>query len=387
MTLPNPVHISGLSGERFQIRYRLSGVQSEDEAYVKANDICIEQTVEFPADLLPQGDICDQLVGHIEYLQHREKAIYEVAISYAVETAGRELTQLLNVIFGNSSIKPGIRVESLELPESFRSIFLGPRFGRAGLRDLLNAHDRPLLCTAIKPLGLSARQLADLAYKFALGGIDIIKDDHGLADQPFCPYRERVERCAESVARANRETGLRCIYMPNISTRTDRIVAHAQFAKQVGAGGLMLAPGLVGMDALRQIADDDAVVLPIVSHPAFQGSFVTSPENGISHYALYGQMMRLAGADAVIYPNYGGRFAFSYEECRQIVEGTQVMMGHIKSIFPTPGGGMSFEHIADMRALYGNDVIYLIGGGLHRHSGNIVESARFFSQLVQRGSS
>jgi ribulose-bisphosphate carboxylase large chain len=387
MTLPNPVHISGLTGERFQICYRLSGVQSEDEAYVKANEICVEQTVEFPTDLLPQGDICEQLVGHIESLQRREKAIYEVTISYAVETAGRELTQLLNVIFGNSSIKPGIRVESLELPESLSSIFAGPRFGRAGLRALLNAHDRPLLCTAIKPLGLSARQLADLAYKFALGGIDIIKDDHGLADQPFCPYRERVERCAESVARANRATGLRCIYMPNISTRTDRIVAHVQFAKQVGAGGLMLAPGLVGMDTLREIADDDAVALPIMSHPAFQGSFVTSPENGISHYALYGQMMRLAGADAVIYPNYGGRFAFSYDECRQIVEGTQVMMGHIKSIFPTPGGGMSFEHIADMRELYGNDVIYLIGGGLHRHSGNIVENARFFSQLVQRGRS
>jgi ribulose-bisphosphate carboxylase large chain len=31
-----------------------------------------------------------------------------------------------------------------------------------------------------------------MAHACALGGIDIIKDDHGLSDQPFCRYEERV---------------------------------------------------------------------------------------------------------------------------------------------------------------------------------------------------
>ena len=50
-------------------------------------------------------------------------------------------------------------------------------------------------------MGLSATDLAELAYRFALGGIDLIKDDHGLTNQPFCPFEERVRRCAEAVAR------------------------------------------------------------------------------------------------------------------------------------------------------------------------------------------
>ncbi len=48
-----------LSGERFQVVYRLVG--SEPEVRAQAQDICLEQTVEFPGDLLPAGDIRDQV--------------------------------------------------------------------------------------------------------------------------------------------------------------------------------------------------------------------------------------------------------------------------------------------------------------------------------------
>ena len=101
----------------------------------------------------------------------------------------------------------------------------GPRFGRAGIRALLDVADRPLLGTALKPMGLSAADLADLAYQLALGGVDIIKEDHGLTDQPFAPFDERVPRCAEAVALANRQTGYRCLYVPNITAPAARSLA------------------------------------------------------------------------------------------------------------------------------------------------------------------
>src|SRR2546430_10425051 len=50
-------------------------------------------------------------------------------------------------------------------------------------RSLTAARGRPLLCTALKPLGRSAPELAQLTYGFARAGIDLIKDDHSLADQ------------------------------------------------------------------------------------------------------------------------------------------------------------------------------------------------------------
>jgi ribulose-bisphosphate carboxylase large chain len=369
-----------LSGERFTAIYRLVG--DESESLAKAQDICVEQTIEFPAELAPDGDIRRHILGQIESLRPLDAGHCQAAISYAVEISGLELTQLINVLWGNISLKPGIRLERLQLSPSLLRAFRGPRFGRAGLRARLDAPERPLLCTALKPLGLAVQDLADMAYQFALGGMDIVKDDHGLADQSFAPYRERLRRCAEAVARANRQTGGECIYAPNVTAPADQVLEKALLAQEAGAGGLLVAPGLVGFDTMRRLADDDRLALPILSHPAFQGSFVASPDSGVSHYVIFGQLPRLAGAEATIYPNYGGRFAFSREECRSIAQATAVPMGHVRPIFPAPGGGMSLARVPEMLQTYGHDVIFLIGGALHKRGPNLVENCRYFRQLV-----
>lgn len=369
-----------LSGERFQVIYRLKG--SEKEARSKAEDICIEQTIEFPADLVKGGDIRDHIFGRIESFQPLEANCWEAVISYAIEITGFELTQLVNAMFGNFSLKPGVRVERLELPGSLLKHFKGPRFGITGVRDLLGVPERPLFCTALKPMGLSCQDLAELAYQFALGGVDMIKDDHGLADQPFSPFKERVQRCAEAVERAIRETGKKCLYVPNLSAPADQILDKALLAKENNVGALMVAPGLVGLDTMRMLADDDRIALPIISHPAFQGTFTAHPDNGVSHYTIFGQLPRLAGADASIFPNYGGRFSFSIEECQSIVRGATVQMHHIKPIFSAPGGGMNLERIPEMIKTYGRDVIFLIGGALHKLGPDLIENCRRYMEVV-----
>ena len=378
MRLPSvPV---ALSGKRFVVTYSIVAA-NEEEARKRAVDLAFEQTVEFPADLTPAGDISDQIVGHLESLT-RDGAKYIAKISYAQESAGSETTQFLNVVFGNSSIQPGIRVEQFELTDAMAAL-RGPRFGRAGLRTLLNAPSRPMLCTAIKPMGYGPAELADLAGKFALGGIDIIKDDHGLADQSFASYKERLLRCTEAVANANAKTGYKSIYMPHISAPATQVMERARLAKEAGAGGVLICPGLTGWDAMRMVADNDEIALPVMSHPALIGSFTASPDAGLSHYAVYGQMARLFGADASVFPSWGGRFSFSKEECASIVRGSEDPMGGFASIFPTPGGGMTMDRIPEMRSVYGNEVIYLIGGGLHRHSDDLVANCHYFRELVE----
>ena len=373
-----------VSGERFSVLYRLVG--NEAAAYQRAGDICLEQTVEVPDALVPDGMIRAHILGQVESFEARDEGGYSARISYAVEIVGRDLVQLLNVLFGNISLKAGIRAERLDLPESLLQSFRGPRFGRPGLRALLGVPHRPLLCTALKPLGLSAEGLADLAYRFALAGIEIVKDDHGLADQGFASFQERVRLCAEAVARANRETGRRVIYVPNVTAPFDEIRARARFAKEYGAGGLLVAPGLTGLDAMRCLADDDSLALPIFSHPAFQGTYVLDPANGMSHRLLFGQLARLAGADATIYPNFGGRFGFTRDECQSIAQGTAMAMGPIKAIFPTPGGGMNLDRVPEMLEAYGSDVVLLIGGGLMTPGSDLIETCRRLRALVEASS-
>jgi ribulose-bisphosphate carboxylase large chain len=70
------------------------------------------------------------------------------------------------------------------------------------------------------------------------------------------------------------------------------------------------------------------------------------------------------GADAVIYPNFGGRFGFTREECLSIAKACAEDMGGPRQIVAAPGGGMTLGRVPEMREAYGNDVMYLIGGAL-----------------------
>jgi ribulose-bisphosphate carboxylase large chain len=364
--------------DRFAAWYLLSG--DEAEARAKAHDLCLEQTVECPAEILPAGFIPDQVVGRLEAFERTDRGAHRALISFLNDVTGSELPQLLNVLYGNISLKQGFRLECLSDGSPFWSRFRGPRFGRAGLRALLGVSSRPLLSTAIKPMGLPPDQLALLAGRFATGGIDLIKDDHGLCNQPFATFAERAERCAEAVRKGSGHR--KVLYAPNVTAPTGELCQRAHFAKQSGAGALLLCPGLTGFDAMRTLADDDTLQLPILAHPAFLGSFVTSPDNGISHCALFGQIMRLAGADAVIFPHSGGRFGLSPEECREVADGTQSPLGELKSIFPAPGGGMSLQRIPELLKFYGNEVIFLVGGDLLRNSAEIEKNCERYRDLV-----
>ncbi len=379
-----------LSGERFAAVYHMPGSVAQVEAL--ARDICVEQTVEFPEDLISRKDIHEQIIGRVVSVEPLEgsspsgASVCEVAIEFPVEVAGCELTQLLNVLYGNVSLKPSLRLVRFDMPASLSSLYKGPRFGCRGLRDHLGtgARDRPLLSTAIKPMGMSPKELSEYAYKFALGGIDLIKDDHGLADQSFVRLEERVKCLSDAVRRANEETGRKCLYLPNVTAPADQLLERARFARRAGAGGYLIAPGLTGWDGMRQIADDEQCGLPIMSHPAFLGAFTTSQDGGISHGALYGQINRLAGADVTIFPNYGGRFSFSQDECRDIVDGCTRPMGALKTIFPAPAGGMKVERVPELRKFYGSESVLLIGGDLHRNGSDLVENCRQFAKASRR---
>lgn len=363
----------------FTVTYRLQG--TAEEARARADDLRYEQTVEFPVDLTPEP-IREASVGRVVDIAPDPNGGQCVTIAYAPETTGHELTQFLNVVFGNTSIKPGARVERFDLTPAMLAHYHGPRFGRAGLRAVVAAPTRPLLCTALKPMGLSAGELARQAFQFALGGIDIIKDDHGLTDQTFSPFSERVRACVDAVQEANARTGYRSIYVPNVTAPHGQITERAHLARAFGAGGLLISPGLSGFDAARHLADDDQLALPILSHPALLGSFTVSPDHGFSHFALYGQLHRLAGVDAVVFPSWGGRFSFTRAECERIADGTREPMGVLAQSFPTPGGGMKRERVEEMLGVYGRDVIFLVGGDLHRPGPDLADNSRRFRELV-----
>ncbi len=368
--------------ERIQVTYQVHAASSDIDA--RARGIALEQTVELPEALVPPGFIADDVVGRIEDIAPDGAEQWRVRISYHPDSSAHELTQLLNVMFGNTSIQTDVRLEDFQLPASMLARFKGPRFGIDGIRSRVGVATGPLLQTALKPMGTSSADLAKLAYQFALGGVDIVKDDHGLSNQPWSPFRERVEACVAAVAKANRETGGNSLYAPNVTAGFDQLLDRALFAKQAGAGALLIAPGLVGLDAMRCLAEDDRIGLPIIAHPAFFGGNTASSQAGFSHRVMYGLLPRLCGADSTVYPNYGGRFGFSREQCLSIVQSCLEPLGNLRTSFPTPGGGMTLERIGDMQATYGDQVMYLMGGGLYGLSPDLTQSVKMLLKALGR---
>jgi ribulose-bisphosphate carboxylase large chain len=344
---------------RLRVTYHLAC--SSRLAAAKARDIAFEQTVELPADAV-SADIAARVAGRVESVEALARGRSRAVISFDPGVVCGDMPQLLNLLFGNISLKAGIVIAGLEWPAELLTALRGPRLGIAGLRELTGARGRPLLCTALKPLGLSALQLAHLAYGFARAGIDLIKDDHSLADQTPAPFRERVERCGEAVARANGETGGNALYFPNVTSSPSETLERAGVAQRAGCRGVVVNALPAGLGAVGAIAA--ATGLAIMSHPSLAGAFF-QPDHGIAPEVLLGDLFRVAGSDAVIYPNVGGRFTFSEATCAAINARLRGPLGPVSPSFPVPAGGIDAARVPHWVERYGADTIFLIGGSLY----------------------
>lgn len=362
--------------ERIHVTYAFFG----ENPKAIADLIRVEQTIEFPYELAPSW-IQDQVVGKIEEITSSYKTNHLITISYNPDVAGGELTQLLNVLWGNASLFPGIKIVDLKLPDLILNRFKGPRFGISGLRKIFKADTRPLIATALKPMGSDAKTLADMARTLALAGFDLIKDDHSLANQPWATWKERVALISAAVKEANEITGGNSAYVPSLNMPFDQVIDAAHSAKDLGASGLLVLPGITGFDSLRVIAEDDTLALPILGHPAMLGSLVTSKEVGIAHGIVFGTFMRLAGADISIFPNIGGRFSFTAEQCLEIADRSREKLGSLNPMTIAPAGGMTLDRIPEMIDMYGKETALLIGGALSR--GNLADSAARMCEMVR----
>lgn len=367
---------------RFSVTYRIFAT-SADEARARASEIALEQTVEVPRDVVPDGFVADEIVGQIEEVGAEGEGRFRAVISFSPESAGRELPQLLNVLFGNSSIQKGLKVLALDLGP-LADLYPGARFGVDGLRQLTGCVTGPLISPVLKPQGTPPEGLARLAEACARAGAQIVKEDHGLTDQPMHSFRARVEAIGDAVARANAQKEGQTLYFANLAGRTEDLMENARFAKEAGAHGFLIMPGLFGFDLVRRIADAPDLCLPIMTHPSFLGPHVLSADTGFTHGMMFGTLQRLAGSDISVFPNVGGRFGFTAEQCREIATACLDAGGIGRPMFPSPGGGMSPDRATEMRRMYGDDTIFLLGGSLLRHGDDIGDAVSRLVSEVSR---
>jgi len=336
----------------------------------RARAIAVEQSVEMPVAAIEDDFVRSEIVGRVEVIRQLDDALFEVRIALAVETVGADAGQLLNMLFGNSSLHEDVVLHDVELPAELVRVFGGPRHGLHELRRRVGAGVRALTCSALKPQGLPPAALAELARRFAQGGIDYIKDDHGLADQAYSPFAQRLEAVAAALRGIERDGG-RARYVPSLSGDLDGMRRQIAAAQAAGVDTVMIAPMIAGFSNFWRLVQENPGVA-FIAHPSMGGAARIAPP------LLLGKLFRLFGADAVVFPNHGGRFGYSPDTCRQLARAALETRDGLRPCVPVPAGGMSTGRVREMLDFYGADVMLLIGGALLQAGGRLVEATAAF---------
>ncbi|MBL8706169.1 MAG: ribulose 1,5-bisphosphate carboxylase [Rhodospirillales bacterium] len=337
----------------------------------RARSIAVEQSVEMPVDAIDDPAVLADIVGQVEQIVDLGQDVFEVRVGLAVATTGSEPGQLLNMLYGNSSIHDDVTLWDAEFPDDLLHAFPGPNRGLDGLRHRVGAAGRAMTCSALKPQGLPPATLAGIALRLAEGGIDFIKDDHGLADQAYSPFARRVA----AVQAALRKSGRKTCYLPSLSGSLDQMVAQVEQARNEGVDFVLLAPMIAGLANFHALVRAYPT-MGFMTHPAMAGASRIAPP------LLLGKLFRLMGSDATVFPNHGGRFGYAPETCRALAEACRRPYAGRRPSVPVPAGGMTAERIDEMLAFYGPDTMLLIGGGLLQARDRLAEAAAAFTRRV-----
>lgn len=361
--------------DRIVVTYHVTGEASSIDA--RAKGIAVEQSVEMPVEAITDERVMREIVGEVRGVRDLGDGLFEVTVGLAVETTGMEAGQLVNMIYGNTSINPDTALMDAVFPQAVLDAFGGPRHGIEGLRARVGVTDRPLTCSALKPQGLPVAGLADLAARFARGGLDYLKDDHGIANQDYSPYAERVPAIAAAVRQANAETGHSTRYIPSVTGNLDELRDRIRIARNEGLDAVLIQPMIAGFPTMHTLVRENPDIV-FFSHPTMTGA------QRVGAPFLHGTLFRLLGADAVIYTNHGGRFPLPKETCLELGRRATRAWGGLKPAMPVPAGGMTLDRVPEMIDCYGNDVTLLIGGGLLLARERLADETRIFVDHVTR---
>lgn len=308
----------------------------------------------------------------------------DIKIGYPDINFSQDIPALLVTIFGKLSMDGKIKLIDLDVSPSFVSAFPGPKFGIEGVRNLLNVHDRPLLMSIFK--SVVGHDLPTLREQFtaqALGGVDLIKDDEILFENPLTPIEKRVEACMQAAKEAESVTGQKLLYAVNLTGPTSKLASQAKKAINAGANALLFNTLAYGFDVLHELSSDPDINVPIASHPALAGAMYPSAHYGISAAVLLGKLNRLAGADLVLFPSPYGSVVMPKEENLAIKEVLINEMHHLKTSLPVPSAGIHPGIVPLIIKDFGMDVVVNAGGGIHGHPDGAIAGGQAFHQAIQ----
>ncbi|MFC1728049.1 type III ribulose-bisphosphate carboxylase [Nanoarchaeota archaeon] len=343
--------------------------------------------------------IAKRLKPHVFYIN---KKTHEVKVAYNVElfeegNVPEILSSIAGNIYGMKQIV-NLRLQDIHFPKSIIDSFLGPKFGIKGVRKLTKVYGRPLVGTIVKPkLGLTAPQHAKVAYESWAGGLDVVKDDENLSSMKFNKFDERVRRTLKLRDKAEKETGEKKMYMPNITAETDEMLRRAEVIKDNGGEYMMIDILTVGWAALQTMRrHNEDLKLVIHAHRAMHGALTRNPKHGISMLTL-AKLSRMIGVDQLHIGTAGvGKMHGSRDEELDIEDEVEhphisenIRAHHlsqewykIKPVLAVASGGLHPGMTPQLIKIMGKDIVAQYGGGCHGHPNGTRQGGAAIRQSV-----
>lgn len=306
----------------------------------------------------------------------------ELEIAYPSVNFSADLPAILTTVFGKLSLDGEVKLLDLEFSHDLLSHFPGPRFGIEEIRNTLGVRGRPLVMSIFK--GVIGRDLDFLSTQLreqALGGVDLVKDDEILFDNPLTPFESRITAGKRVLDDVYEKTGHRTLYAVNLSGRTSDLRGKARKARELGADALLFNVHAYGLDVLQELAEDDDIALPLMAHPAFSGAFTSSAFYGLATPLALGKLIRYAGADFSLFPSPYGSVAL--EKTAALALGKELTRDSpLKRSFPVPSAGIHPGLVPLLMADYGIDSVINAGGGVHGHPAGAAGGGQAFRQAI-----
>ena len=307
-----------------------------------------------------------------------------IRLSFPTCNIGANLPTLAATVSGNLydlGEVTGLRLESMQLPASYRTRFDMPALGLTGTRRLTGVAQGALVGTIIKPnVGLSAQQTAELVAQLCAAGVDFIKDDEVCADPVHAPLAQRVPAVMAVVREHQQRTGKLVMVAFNISDEVDAMRRHADLVAREGGSCVMASLNWCGFSALQTLRRHTPLALH--GHRNGYGALSRHPLLGMSFQA-YQTLWRLAGVDHMHVHGLQGKFAQADEE---VISSAQDCLAPLTDgaddrVMPAFSSGQWAGTVpATWAAVQTDDLLFMSGGGILAHPDGAAAGVRSIRQ-------
>ncbi|MBI5148117.1 type III ribulose-bisphosphate carboxylase [Candidatus Pacearchaeota archaeon] len=334
-----------------------------------AGGVAAESSIGTWQEVTTEKSYMKKLAATVFSMKKQDKGT-EIKIAYPPElfeegNMPNILSSIAGNIFGLQELK-ALRLLDIDFPKSIIKSFKGPELGIKDIRRLLKIKKRPLVGTIIKPkLGLNSKDHAKVAYEAWIGGLDLVKCDENLASQKFNKFETNIKETLKMLEKAEKETGERKIYAPNVTAETKEMIRRAKLVKEKGGNCIMVDIITAGWAALQTLREENQdLKLILHAHRAGHAAF-TRGKYGMSMLPI-AKIARLIGVSQIHTGTANiGKMESGEEETQAVNSFLMSKWFSIKPVFPIASGGLHAGYVPKLVSLLGNDLIIQAGGGVH----------------------